>query len=384
MYSEEAVLELVELIYRAAGEPSTWSEVLERLGAALGGCLGAIHYQNTVSKWSNVTINWAMDPAAVEAYAYYATINPWWTRTELIAEGNVFTTEMLYPDELLLRTEFYDGWLRTQDVHRGIGGTILKSGTLAANLSIMRPTQAAQFDEKDLELVRVLMPHLQRAFQLHNRIQALERKGNAAADALDQLQQGVVLLDAKGRVLLVNRAATALFAAEKTLQLNARGLLAANSAENRQLNALIQGAIATGSGNGSHSGGAMSISRADFRQPLQILVMPLRTAALYLGKDLPVAGIFISDPEKRPVSDNELLRQLYGLTPAESRLAQMLAAGESLNDAAEKLRVATSTVRSQLKSIFAKTNTHRQSDLVRVLLRLPAEAGDGQRHIRTE
>jgi len=62
------------------------------------------------------------------------------------------------------------------------------------------------------------------------------------------------------------------------------------------------------------------------------------------------------------------LRRLYGLTPAEARLAQALVAGEHLNDIAEHLGITKETARSQLKAVFAKTDTHRQAELVRVLL----------------
>jgi DNA-binding CsgD family transcriptional regulator len=69
----------------------------------------------------------------------------------------------------------------------------------------------------------------------------------------------------------------------------------------------------------------------------------------------------------------EWLQQLYGLTPAESRLALLLAAGNAPKEAAQQLQVGISTVRSQLKSIFAKTDTNRQSELVRLLLMSPAQ-----------
>lgn len=95
--------------------------------------------------------------------------------------------------------------------------------------------------------------------------------------------------------------------------------------------------------------------------------MPLRTKATHLGTDLPAAAIFISDPHRRPASDAAVLAQLFRRTPAEARLAEILAAGESLRDAANKLGVAQSTVRSHLKAIFGKTNTNRQSQLVSIL-----------------
>jgi DNA-binding CsgD family transcriptional regulator len=67
-----------------------------------------------------------------------------------------------------------------------------------------------------------------------------------------------------------------------------------------------------------------------------------------------------------------VLRELYGLTPAESALATLLAEGKTLQEAAGLRGVTHQTARSQLKSIFSKTATRRQSELLRLLLSLPA------------
>jgi DNA-binding CsgD family transcriptional regulator len=280
---------------------------------------------------------------------------------------------MLCPDEIYTRGEYYHDFLRPLDMLHVLC-PVLRSDSKGANfsaISIFRPVRGQPFGEEERKLLLLLMPHLQRAFQLHTRIQGLERKGDAASEALDHLQQGVVLLDSNGRALLANRAATVLFATQKSLKLTPRGLEATVWSENRELNRLIQGAIATGNGKGLDSGGAVAISRGPMQRPLQVLVTPLRTQAIHLGKDLPVVAVFISDPDCKAVSESAIFMQLFGLTPAEGRLAHILAAGESLKDAARRLGVAHGTLRSQLKSIFAKTNTNRQSELVRLLLLVP-------------
>lgn len=59
----------------------------------------------------------------------------------------------------------------------------------------------------------------------------------------------------------------------------------------------------------------------------------------------------------------KLLRELFGLTPAEAKVARSLADGESISAIAEKASLSRETVRAQLGSVFAKTGTARQSDL---------------------
>jgi len=221
------------------------------------------------------------------------------------------------------------------------------------------------------------VPHLSRALQLHDRIQGLEKKANVLEESLDRVPAAIVLVDSRGRVLFLNRPAAALFQQQKYVWLTPAGIQVARTSEHKYLTGLIRGATGTGSGTALHPGGAMNISRDGYQRPLHVLVSPLRTEALYLGKAIPTAIIFITDPERKPWMPTEWLQQLYGLTPAEARLAQLLASGSSLKEASEQLKVAVSTVRSQLNSVFAKTNTNRQSELMQLLLMsptLPSEA----------
>jgi len=64
----------------------------------------------------------------------------------------------------------------------------------------------------------------------------------------------------------------------------------------------------------------------------------------------------------------DLLRSHFGLTPAETRLALHLVAGETLRSAEVKLSISYETARTHLKNIFSKTGTCRQAELVVVLV----------------
>ena len=376
MYSESIILKLIDLIYSAAGDAENWPVLLERLALTLGGTIGTIHHQTADLAESNFSSSWNVDPAYINEYtSHYGRVNLWIShRKELVQQGRVNTAQMLVPDEIMLRSEYYNDYLRRMSVYQMVAATVLKTGAVSSNLTIFRSTDAEPFGDADCDLLRTLMPHLQRAFQLHNRIEGLEKKANTVEATLDRLPTAVVLLDSRGSVLFMNKCAAALFQEQKYLRLNSTGSIrAVRPSEDKQLTCLIQGAVATGNGISYHSGGAMNISRNSYQRPLHVVVSPLRSQALYLGKTIPTAAVFITDPERKPWLPEEWLRQLYDLTPAESRLAQLLASGSDLKEAAEQLQVSRSTVRSQLKSIFAKTDSNRQSELIRLLLTGPAQ-----------
>jgi DNA-binding CsgD family transcriptional regulator len=68
------------------------------------------------------------------------------------------------------------------------------------------------------------------------------------------------------------------------------------------------------------------------------------------------------------------LKRRFGLTPAEARLVLRLLTGESLRSCAQALGIQYETVRTLLKSIFQKTGTRRQAELVIVIIRAMNEA----------
>ena len=77
--------------------------------------------------------------------------------------------------------------------------------------------------------------------------------------------------------------------------------------------------------------------------------------------------ITLRDPNHQPSQQWLLFNKQFNLTVTEARLCRAFADGLTLNDYCEKWHIATSTARSQLHSVFSKTATHRQSDLLRLI-----------------
>jgi DNA-binding CsgD family transcriptional regulator len=71
-----------------------------------------------------------------------------------------------------------------------------------------------------------------------------------------------------------------------------------------------------------------------------------------------------------PMPSEASLRSLFDLTPAEARLAQRLASGDTVEEVAKALHIKMTTARTQLAAIFAKTETRRQAKLVAILCRI--------------
>lgn len=191
-----------------------------------------------------------------------------------------------------------------------------------------------------------------------------ERK--QAEETLNLLSTGMALVDRDCRLLMANRTASRLLDSADGLRLSHGRITAARREQIDGLRDLVY-AVCTGNGATDDEGaGVMTIDRGDSVRPLSIKVAPVQLDPGDEGSR--VAAIFIRDPEIRQSVPPEVVAKLFGLTFAEARVVVELVKGNRPQEVADELGVSLNTVRNQLKQIFSKTNTGRQSELISLVL----------------
>src|SRR3954453_17760480 len=121
--------------------------------------------------------------------------------------------------------------------------------------------------------------------------------------------------------------------------------------------------------------GSVAVPRPSRVRPYLLTVMPLHDERAWLGIPRACALVLAIDAARcRPASAERLCKR-YGLTAAEARTALVLLEADRLRDVAERLRVSLPTVRTTLQRVFNKTDTHRQPELVSLLLAQGAAEG---------
>jgi DNA-binding CsgD family transcriptional regulator len=183
---------------------------------------------------------------------------------------------------------------------------------------------------------------------------------SVALRALDQLCAGVIVTDNTGLVIEANRAAETIVELGDGLFIREGGVCARRVFETGRLVQLIAAATEEQT---RMAGGRMVIGRCDGLPPYMLAVMPLHAAPI---DDRRLAMIIIVDPARYVPSERDLA-DLFGLSPAEARVATALMTGKSLADIAAACGVQITTVRTQLRSILRKVGVKRQFDLVRIL-----------------
>ena len=301
-----------------------------------------------------------------ESYVtYYARINPCPHVVDVLDPAPALramrATEMV-PELVYRESEFFVDFARRYDTFEEMGGPIPLAPGLFGDWCVHRGRHNKPFDERDRDRLEQLLPHLQRALQLRRRLGTLE-VSSAGLAALDALAIGAVVCDGAGAVLFANTAAEMHARSGDGLVLGSSGygVAAFYPAENARLQSLIADA-----GTGG-PGGAVAITGYEGGR-LFVLVAPLpQRMADGPGRVL----VTMRPAAAGPTFDAAALGRLFGLTPAEARLALALAAGSSLAEYAAERKVSENTLRTQLSYILRKTDTGNQRELVRLLSLLP-------------
>lgn len=289
--------------------------------------------------------------------------------TQPIALFYASNLDVPYPENFPL-TRFYQEWVVPQGIAYASGATVLREGPWLTQLYLQRSPQQQPFCRAELDRLNVLVPHIQRAIQMRQRFADLELGQSFLASGFDVMAIPTLLFDEFSRIVYMNRSTESLLAGHADCWVEGGHLLTSDPAANRRLNVALSRAIHMSHGEMTPELDDVVLLRRTGRMPLILKLSPLRLASR--EAKLGAALLFIFDPEKTPTMTAELVMRLFDLSRSEADLAVALCAGKTLEEAALERQRSIHTIRSQLKSIFCKTGTNRQTDLVSLLLSSPA------------
>lgn len=363
---------LIDEIYAAALEPARWVGVMESLSDAVGGLRGCLTRIDRHTGEGVEAILFRSDPAWVDAYAqYYGARNVFMDKVG--TPSPVSTEASCLPREDYLRSEYYNDFMRPQDVERALFINLGVAGTVSSTINIGRRTGDA-FERADLELAARLRPHMSRAYEIGQRLAGPLGLARNTMEALHRSPQPMMMVAPDGALVFANGAAERLLAAGRGLTVINGRLTASHADAARRLEGLLAAAAHRA---GPRTGCAMSVPSPGGGMPLALRTtpMPLDDGAVYLAAS-PVL-VSVTDLEDQIRAPEEEMRLLFSLTPAEARLAVAIFDGQTLPEAAERFGVSVNTTRFQLARVFEKTGVARQADLVKLMMRLAASPAGG-------
>jgi DNA-binding CsgD family transcriptional regulator len=363
-------LALIEQVYAAAFEPSGWQRFVQSLSDTLG--KSPVGFAMQLPGFPLSGVFFASEGFGDEFLEPFASVHavqglPWEEARRRNFVGRFGLATEVCSEAAIRDSDFYRDWMRPQGLaaHGPMGHTItLEDGKPATSIAIFAREGARPFDDAALAFADLLVPHLAQAM----RLQAERRRYDALVDAIDRFPTGVALLDARGHVVHANRAARQILARDDGLALRDGRLHAAVPSDDVALRKLIEATIEATRTRAPLDDEVLAITRRSGERPLPLMATPLQTHGGGPTLADAVAVLYVADFGGGALQRSGALRKIYGLTDAESELVELLCQGSTLEEAADARGVTMNTARSQLKHVFAKTRTSRQSELVRLVL----------------
>jgi DNA-binding CsgD family transcriptional regulator len=359
---------LVDLLYEATGDENLWPEFLAALLKRLNGRMAAFISHSPAAGKYPLVVSIGADPELQHLYGkYYGAQDPWVLAGEKkLIEGWVERGSSLCPPGQVVKTEFYNDFYHRYSHFYPLGAIIERRGDDRTFLTIMRDRVQADFSDSDVEFVRHLFPHLQRALRLYRKTQDLQFAASAGKRLLDGLDLAVIGLSNDGRIQFTNRSAEVILRSGRTLSVKDGRITARDARSDAALSALIKAACS----QASYGVQDKAVAIYDRGRVLHIGIFRY-TSGRNVFPEVPRVLLTITDPGACPSSRRKLLSSLFALTGAENLVMELLLSGLEPKEIAHATRTTENTVRSHLKSIYEKTGVTRQSQLIRLVSRIP-------------
>ncbi|MDE2763147.1 MAG: LuxR C-terminal-related transcriptional regulator [Gemmatimonadota bacterium] len=284
-----------------------------------------------------------------------------------LREGELVYKSDLYTDEEMRTSAAYD-FRCANNTQNGLFMGLDGLDGHGIVLSFGNSTERGGWGSDQIQAIKRLAPHLRQFARVRCAIADAEALGATLAELLENRRAGIVQLDRRGRILEANDRARDILLKRDGLCDRGGVLAAGHPGENEELRRLLARALPPFGVQGT--GGSMKITRREAQTPLVLEIHPVRRMDTDYRARRVGALVLVVDPAARPRVDSDLAAAALSLTPAESRVAVALAAGQTVAGIADTEGCAESTVRTHLKRVYRKQGIRKQTELVRRLLSL--------------
>jgi DNA-binding CsgD family transcriptional regulator len=370
--SDAALIELIERIYAAGCDPAEWQAFVDHVHAHLPGTAFSTHL--TMAGTGLTGCSAGLPEEQLKSYfAHYHTLNPFTALFAKLEPGRVYTTTGLGTRQWIGKQAFYHEWLKPAgNLTHGASMVVTRDSRRLFRMCFDMPERQGHLEDVCAQLLTRLGPHLARAFEVNERLQATAATEAMLSGLIDRIDGAAIILGPEARVLALNRQAEALARRASLFRISLPGRLAFGNPDHeasfRRSLAVALGAIGPGAPYAFSCGGG---EPSPIDGPIAVMLLPLRPAGG--GAALTVASpraLLVVQEARSASLPKDLLRSVYRLTNAEAALVLQIASGASVADAADAAGVTLTTARNQLAAAMAKVGVNRQAELVATIAAL--------------
>ena len=356
-----AVPEMLEHIYRAAGNAALWDGVMAHMAHMVNADSGLMFSPgDEFLVQQQHAHNHDFDTA--REYGDYYHLHDVWTHSDnakrMSRPGLVVSGTQLVSFQSLRKSLFYNDFLRRMGQESLLVAALFSDPAPGAcvpptMLSFYRKPGRRGFGPGATTRLQRIVPHLQQGLTLHHELLRARASNALHEAALDQVTAGVLLMEPNHSIRFANRSAEALMR-QIPRQHNLHATLT-------QMSQQAQKGQFVGRQLFTPLGAVYAIACAPRARGIVTAIQQTRGCVVWL--------LHPSAAHQTPL---QLTAQMFALTPAEQKVLGLLQAGQAPKDIADQLHTGLSTVRSQLSNILHKTHTTRQQDLLQLLAAFPS------------
>ncbi len=291
-------------------------------------------------------------------------VDPLMNKVRQVPAGVVVRQSQIEELSAFYRRPLFIDWLRHRDVYFGLQAHLISTSHSHTIVDISHGKNQGDFELDDLDLLRLIAPHILRAGQ----IAKLSAQALKWPRGFEEWRLASLIVDAGLRVVAINSAAETLLRAMPYCMSIFRGrLYLPVSQAAYRLHAAVTDSIIPHRGRG---GGVIMVESEDEAPDRRLVVS---VAPLSRSVEFGLSGEKLALVTLRPVAAagdqhlDEVLDTLFGLTPSQAKLARALLTGRPLRQIAKERGITYGSARTYLEQIYKKTGTNQQAALIALL-----------------
>jgi DNA-binding CsgD family transcriptional regulator/PAS domain-containing protein len=362
----QALSETIGAIYDCALDPHQWPDTCRKIADLCESTAGGICVHDLRHTQNDQLFVFGYLTEFLETLGAHYAQSPMAAADVVADVGDVKALSMERQE--LIESRFFREVLKPFGLKDIIWFPALRTGGRMASMHASRNEKAPHYREREISLFKLLSPHICRVLAISDALDIRTLRSEILERTLDGLVSGVYLTAHDGRVVYMNAAAERQVKTGNSIRIVDNRVFPCDPATRAALSKAIDEA------------GRGDIDRDSSEHSLAI--PDVAGGPGYVATLLPVArghrrdivapfaasvAVFTKDPIEMPLMPGEAFARLYKLTGGELRVLLALAQGLGGREAAEMLGIGEPTMRTHLQRMFSKTDTVRQSDLLRLL-----------------
>jgi len=363
-------LEALGMLYETASHLDGWPRALDAISEVIGSNGALLFVQDDGPRELHISAaSSRYEPVDVQQYLRSLVKGDearWLRVLDELPPRTIQTDADIWPDRNVYDAMPSVSFLRALKLYHRVAVRPCVHGGWKDSLALLFHAGREGIQPSEMRRLALLVPHLARAIEMQRPFQLLLGRFGTALALLDRLGIGVAIVRGHAELVISNREADRILGMADGLSRDRRSRIVVRDANAAaRLGAALRRAESAARLESKAGDATIEISRRSALEPYLVDVTPFRDGGSEIGTMFAGVLLILIDPDHREMVSVQGLARSYGLTPAETLVCRLIAQGIPLRQIAEIRGVTLDTVKSQSRSIYAKTRTRNRRELVR-------------------